>query len=1096
MDRVERARGIVRYSRFMVMRVREIIGASAAETIRRVGRALLLPALCFAGGAYAAPATQPAEWEQPEINAIGREPMRATAFPFESLELARAGKIADSRYFLNLNGDWRFSFAASVDQRQANFYRDDFDVSGWKTIPVPSMWQAQGYGQPLYNNIAYPFPANQPYIPHAINSVGSYRRNFTVPQGWDGREVLLHIGAAGAAYYVWVNGQKVGYSEDSKLPAEFDITRHLRAGENNVSIEVYRWSDGSYLEDQDFWRVSGIERDVYLLAAPKLWLRDFFARAGLDKNYRNGELNLDLSVTGSGAARVKARVLDGERPVLTREAALPASSKDRSTTLTGTIENVRAWTAETPNLYTLVLELYDADGRLLQASTSKIGFRSVEVTGGVVRVNGKPIKIRGVNRHEHDPLTFHVMSEASMRRDIELMKLSNINAVRTSHYPNAELWYALADEYGLYVMDEANIESHRYMQMGDEGMKPREKVQLGYDPRWRDAHLQRVQRMMERDKNHPSIIFWSLGNEAGNGPNFAAAADWLHARDKTRLVSYLGRGTMYAQHVPEPYVDFYAPMYDSVERIVDYATNPDYPVKPLILCEYAHAMGNSLGDLKHYWDAIYSHDRLQGGFIWDWVDQSMYKRTADGRLFWAYGGDYGPNPSGADSIEFGDGLLQSDRTPNPHWYELVKIYGPIQFEAVDAAAGRFTVRNRHNFIDLSRFDFDWQIREDGRIVSEGAGPALSTPADASEIVEFKLPSFARKPGAEYLLTLRARAKPEAVALVPAGHVVAWEQFALSPPPSLPKSANSGAAVAVGDDAHSATLRAAGVELSIDRATGLIQRYAYRGRTLLQGGAPNFWRAPTDNDIGTGLYATHQIWKPLSESRRVRSVQTQRSDDGARIRVEFDIGGDASPDVQYSVDYAMARDGSVDVTGEFKPLYAGLPDPMRLGLMFTLPRSTTDIGWYGRGPHESYSDRYSGAEIGLYQGKIAEQNHDYIRPQETGNKVDVRWMTLSANDGIGIQVTGAQPLSVNALAFPYADLDRKPVGQAHSSDIVAREHVSLMIDERQIGVGGDDQWSKYGQPHSQYRIPVAPSRYRFRITPLQTPPAASGTEANR
>jgi beta-galactosidase len=1063
-------------------------GLRAAHTL------LLLALCCGAGAALAVENRVPvAEWERPEVNEINRLPMRATGFPFESVELARAGKLADSRYFHSLNGDWRFAFSPSVDRRPVDFHRDDFDVSAWKTIPVPSMWQAQGYGQPLYNNIAYPFPANQPYIPHDINSVGSYRRDFTVPKDWDGREVLLHIGAAGAAYYVWVNGQKVGYSEDSKLPAEFDITSHLRAGANNISIEVYRWADGSYLEDQDFWRVSGIERDVYLMAPPKTWIRDFFARGTLDKTYKNGQLDLDLNVSGAvRAATIKASVLDGDQVVLTRNLSVPASAKERALSLSGAIAGVKTWSAETPNLYTLLLELHDADGRLLQATSTRIGFRTVEVSGGLVRINGKAIKIRGVNRHEHDPVSFHVISEASMRRDIELIKQNNINAVRTSHYPNAELWYALADEYGLYVMDEANIESHRYMQMGDDGMRPRDKVQLGFDPKWESSHLQRVQRMVERDKNHPSIVFWSLGNEAGTGPNFAKAAGWVHARDKTRLVSYLGQGTLYSQHRPEPYVDFYAPMYDSIERIVDYATHPEYADKPLIQCEYAHAMGNSLGDLKGYWDAIYAHDRLQGGFIWDWVDQSMIKHTADGRPFWAYGADYGPNPSGADAIEFGDGLLQADRTPNPHLHELTKVYGPIQFEAVDAVAGRFRVRNRHNFIDLSGFDFDWQIRENGRIVQEGKGPSLSTAADASQEVEYALPALAKRPGAEYLITLRARARAGTVPLVPAGQVVAWEQFALSPPPALPAPATSGAAVAVSDSAQAATLRAAGAELSISRSSGLVERYAYQGQTLLQGGAPNFWRAPTDNDIGTGLYATHQIWKSLSESRRVRSVQVERGGDGgARVRVEFDIGGDTTPDVQYTVSYAMARDGSVDVSGEFKPLYAGLPDPLRLGLMFTLPSRITDLSWYGRGPHETYSDRYGSGEISVYAGKIAEQNHDYIRPQETGNKVDVRWLSLTAADGAGLKVTGARPLSVNALAFPYADLDRKPVGQAHSSDIRPREHVSLMIDERQIGLGGDDQWSKFGQPHSQYRIPVAPSRYQFRIAP-----AVAGTEASR
>ncbi|CTP82613.1 beta-galactosidase/beta-glucuronidase [Xanthomonas translucens pv. phlei] len=1038
--------------------------------------------------AWAGDAPRP-EWERPEINEIDRLPARATSFPYESVALAKAGRIADSRYHLSLNGDWRFMFSPTPEQRPAQFYRDDYDVSVWKTIPVPSDWQAQGYGQPLYNNIQYPFPANQPFIAHAINSVGSYRRKFEVPQGWDGRRVLLHIGAAGAAYYVWVNGQRVGYSEDSKLPAEFDVTAQLRPGRNSVAIEVYRWSDGSYLEDQDFWRVSGIERDVYLLATPQTWLRDFFARATLDARYVGGALDVDVGLLHAAkGTRVTATLLDGDTPVLVRQATVTAVRQEVALTLSGTIDKVRAWSAETPNLYTLLLEVHDADAHLLQASASRIGFRTVEIKDGLVKVNGKPVKIRGVNRHEHDPQTFHVISEASMRRDIALMKQNNINAVRTSHYPNAELWYALADEYGLYVMDEANIESHAYMEAGNEGMRPRAKVQLGYDPKWELAHLQRVQRMFERDKNHPSIIFWSLGNEAGIGPNFEKAANWLHARDTTRLVSYLGWGTLYAQHAPNAYADIYAPMYDSVARIVDYATSTDYAPKPLIMCEYAHAMGNSLGDLKAYWDAIYAHDRLQGGFIWDWVDQSTLLKTADGRPYWGYGADYGPNPSGQSAIEFGDGLLQSDRTPNPHLHELAKVYGPIQFDAIDADRGRFLVRNRHAFIDLSGFSFDWQIRQDGRVVQEGRAPDLAIAAGAAGELQLALPAFQKKAGAEYLISVRAHARAGTIPLVPAGHVVAWEQFALASPPAPAVPRANGAAVVLRETAGELSLRAAGAELRIDRGTGLVARYAYRDQELLQGGAPNFWRAPTDNDIGTGLYATHLVWKTLSETRRVRSVVASKRDDGsARIDVGFDLGGDgATADVRYDVAYLMARDGSVQVTARFDPRYVGLPDPLRVGLAFTMPSRFVDLAWYGRGPHETYADRDSSGEIALYAGKIAEQHHDYIRPQETGNKVGVRWLRLAPEQGAALTVSGSTPLSVNALAFPYSDLERRPVGSAHSSDIRAHGRVSLLIDERQIGLGGDDQWSKWGQPHAAYRIALQPASYQFRLQPTAAP----------
>lgn len=1044
-----------------------------------------LAALLLVGWAAIATAGALPDWENPELNAISREPMRASAFPYESVSLAKAEARVDSRYFLSLDGPWRFRHSASPERRPQDFFKPGYDVSDWGTIPVPADWQAQGYSQPLYNNISYPFPQNQPFIPHERNEVGSYRREIEVPGDWQGRRMVLHIGAAGAAYYVWVNGERVGYSEDSKLPSEFDVTAQLKPGQRNIlAIEVYRWADGSYLEDQDFWRVNGIERSVYLFAAPQTWLRDFFARATLDRHYRDGVLDLDLDVAGSEAVTVRASVLDGERALLVREVAFADPTRQAQRSVSGTIAGIRPWSAETPQLYTLLLEVRDREGRLLQATTARIGFRSVEIKDGLVQVNGRPVTIRGVNRHEHDPHDFHVISAASMRRDIELMKRNNINAVRTSHYPNAELWYRLADEYGLYVMDEANIESHAYMQKGDEGMRPRETVQLGYDPRWRQAHLQRVQRMMERDKNHPSVIFWSLGNEAGTGPSFEQAADWLHRRDPTRLVSYLGQGTLYAGHKPNRYVDIYAPMYDSVARIIDYATHDEGYGQPLILCEYAHAMGNSLGGLSEYWDAIYAHKRLQGGFIWDWVDQSMIKTTADGRPYWAYGTDFGTNPSGLDAAEFGDGLLQSDRTPNPHLFELAKVYTPIQFEAIDARAGRFRLRNRHDFLGTQGFALDWLIREDGQVIGEGRAALPETPAGGEREFTLALPPLTTQPGREYLLTLRLRAKAGTIPLVPADHLVGWNQFAFAAPPSRPV-APQGAPVVVAETAEELILRAAGAELAVDRGSGLLSRYAYRGETLLAGGSPNFWRAPTDNDLGTGLYATHLAWKMLSESRRLRALRLHHNDDGsARIEIDFALGGAApeTPDVSYGVNYRMRRDGVVEVEARFDPHYAGLTDPLRLGLAFSMPARFTELSWYGRGPHETYADRWSSGEMAVYSGRIAEQNHDYIRPQETGNKVDVRWMTLTPARGAGLRVTGTA-LSMNALAFPYADLDRRPLGQAHSSDIHAHGEVSLLIDQRQIGLGGDDQWSKAGQPHWQYRIPLQPTRYRFTLAPV-------------
>ena len=724
------------------------------------------------------------DWENPAVFARGKLPASATGFPFETRAKALAGDEAASARHVSLDGTWSFAFSPDADRLPTGFERPEYDVSAWKQIKVPADWQTQGFDQPRYNNITYPFPANRPLIPHATNPVGSYRRDVTVPADWSGQDVILHIGAAGSAYYVWVNGEKVGYSEDSKLPSEFDVTRWIRPGKNVVAIQIFRWSDGSYLEDQDFWRVSGIERSVYLMAAPKVRVRDVFVHAGLNDTYRDGRLSVDVAVTPGNAASVRMVLLDGDRQVLARTQPLAAASAERRLTLAADVPAVKPWTAETPNLYTLVTELVDARGTLLQSTARAIGFRTVAIRNGQVTVNGKPITIRGVNRHEHDPETFHVVSRASMERDVQLMKQNNINAIRTSHYPNDPYLYDLADRYGLYVMDEANIESHAYMDYANRRPRERAKYQVGFDPAWKDAHVSRVANMVERDKNHASVIFWSLGNEAGIGPNFEAAAATAKARDPGRLISYLGWGTWdgISDHRPNYYADIYAPMYDPAVKMADFATNWNFK-QPMIQCEYAHMMGNSGGNLKEYWDTIYAHpDKLQGGFAWDWVDQSMYRYTKDGRRYWGDGGEYGPNPGG--DIEFGDGLLQSDRTPNPQLFELRKVYAPVQFDGFDPASGRVTVRNRHDFRDLSGFDFDWELAENGVVVAQGALPPQNVGPRAAGTLTLPVASWARKPDAEYFVTVRVRAKAGAIPAVAGGATVGFEQFALGGAPAL------------------------------------------------------------------------------------------------------------------------------------------------------------------------------------------------------------------------------------------------------------------------------------------------------------------------
>ncbi|WP_395406603.1 glycoside hydrolase family 2 TIM barrel-domain containing protein [Pseudoduganella sp. UC29_106] len=1008
-------------------------------------------------------AAQTPEWEQPEVVAVNRLPMKATFFNFESVDKAVAGELSASQYYRSLDGAWSFAYSPGVDARPIDFYKPGFDVSAWKTIQVPGMIQAQGFGKPIFTNIKYPFPANEPFIPHETNEVGSYRRDFEVPAGWDGRDVFLHIGAAGAAYYVWVNGEKVGYSEDSKLPSEFDLTRFVRPGRNTIAIEVYRWADGSYLEDQDFWRLSGIERSVYVYAEPKARLRDFSVNALLDKaTYRDGQFSLRADFAGQPAAgEVVATLYDGDRSVLSTRAPIAGAGA----ALQGVIRNVKPWSAETPNLYRLVLEYRGADGKLISATSKRIGFRTVEIADGEVRVNGKRVMIKGMNRHEHDPVTFRTLSMESMRKDIELMKQANINAVRTSHYPNDPRWYDLADEYGLYIMDEANIESHEYMQKGDAEPAKREQIQLGYKAHWRAAHLDRVSRMVQRDRNHPSIIFWSLGNEAGTGPNFENAANWIRENDPTRLVSYLGHGTIGEEHLPNSYVDIYAPMYDDIEKMADYAQDPRYR-QPMIQCEYAHAMGNSLGNFEDYWQTIRAHRKLQGGFVWDWVDQGVSAVDAQGRKYWASGFDL--NPDHGDNSVVGDGVVQADRTPDPEYYELQKVYSPVVFEG-DPARGSLRVVNRYDFRDLSGLEFDWSVTRDGVAVANGTLAGVQAAAGKSAPVAFKLPAVAAQ-GGELVLTLRAKAKEGATKGVPAGTVLGWTQFVLASPATAPARPQT-AGVRPVRDGGEVRLAAAGAVLAIDASTGLV-RYTAKGKTLLKGGTPNFWRGLTDNDEGTGVDKSHKVWQQFTANRNLRALDV--GSDSVRVLYSFGAGA-----AHWETIYRMAKDGTVHVNAIFTPLRDDLPDPLRLGLRFDSEPSLDKLTWYGRGPQESYADRLTGAALGLYSGGLKDQYHGYMRPQESGNKTDVRWVSLSGA-GVGVKVVGAKPLAVNALAFPYEDLYMRPRGAWKGSEIAQHGDGTLLVDLAQTGVGGDTGWSLDGRPLAKYRIKLQPASYSFTI----------------
>ncbi|KHL25327.1 beta-galactosidase [Croceibacterium mercuriale] len=1071
---------------------------SHAHTGRRSGMISLAALLATAAApvwAQSVPGVAPVQvdparpnWENPQVNSVDREPARATGFPFEDRARALAGDPAKSDRFLSLNGQWRFHFSDNADTLPDGFEQPGYDAGSWPEIAVPADWQAEGYGQARFANITYPFVPNRPLVPHDDNEVGSYRRTITIPAGWDGSDVVLHVGAAGSAYTVWVNGQQAGYAEDSKLPSEFDVTRHLRPGENVIALQVVRFSDGSYLEDQDFWRVSGIERDVWLMAAPRTRIRDTFVHAGLDPAYRDGVLAVDLAVTAGAAGTARMVLLDGDRVVAQERIAVSAGSAERNVTLRAEVPGVRPWSAETPNLYRLVTELLDPRGRVVQSTARNIGFRTVEMKDGLVSVNGRPITVRGVNRHEHDPDTFHVISRESMERDIVLMKQANINALRTSHYPNDPYLYELADRYGLYVMDEANIESHQYMDAGHKYPERRAELQLGFDPAWRDMHVERVMRMVERDKNHPSIIFWSLGNEAGIGPAFSDAALAAKARDGGRLVSYLGWGTWdgISDHRPNWYADIYAPMYDPAVKMADYATNWDFQ-QPMIQCEYLHVQGNSGGNIQEYWDTIYAHPhKLQGGFVWDWVDQSINRTTDDGRHYWGDGSSFGAHHG--QVIEFGDGLLQPDRTPNPHFFEVQKVYAPVQFGGFDAAAGTMTVTNRHDFVDTAGYDFSWQVQENGVRVAGGPLTVPAVAARSSASLPVGWAGYRPTPGAEAFLTIVARARTGQVPGLDGGHVIGWEQFALTAAPAVLPAPGAGQ-VAVSRERGAVRLAAGGAELVIDRATGLVRTYRANGQELLSGGAPNFTRALIDNDLGVGSAKRDIPWRKASQEREVEGVEVAEADGRAIVTVRHLTGGGVA---RFTTSYAMAGDGSVDVTASLEPLQADLGDPLRIGLSYTTPAAFQTVQWYGRGPHETYADRKTSAPVGLWRGDLAAQYHDYMRPQESGNKVDVRWLELIRGDaGGGLRVAGAQPLSVNALPFAYAELERAAPGTRRSSDIVPGSEGSLLVDLVQSGVGGDTAWSDFGRPLSQYRIGVAPVTYSFRLSPATGDGAGAG-----
>lgn len=1023
-----------------------------------------LSCICIAAATLAVSAQTMREWTDPQVNEVNRLPMHASFFPYESAEKAIAGDKTASANYLSLNGDWKFSMSDNVASRSRGFWQSDYDDNAWGTMPVPGVWELNGYGDPLYVNIGYAwrnqYENNPPFVPEENNRVGSYRRLVHIPASWSGKDITAHFGSVTSNIYLWVNGRFVGYGEDSKLEQEFDITPYVKPGQDNlIAFQVFRWCDGTYLEDQDFFRYSGVGRDCYLTAREKKRVEDVRITPDLVNDYRDGVL--DVKLTARGNFPVTLTLTDPAGKEVARTEARSNS------TVKFEVDGVEQWSAEHPALYCL---LVSADGGK-EVIPFNVGFRKVELTGkGQVLVNGKPVLFKGVNRHELDPKGGYVVSPERMEEDIRLMKQFNINAVRTCHYPDDNLFYDLCDRYGIYMVAEANIESH--------GMGYGDKT-LARVPAYSKAHMQRNQRNVSRNYNHPAVIFWSLGNEAGDGPSFEAAYEWIKSTDPGRPVQY-ERAEMH------PHTDIYCPMYADYGHMEWYA-NDSTTYRPLIQCEYAHAMGNSMGGFKEYWDLIRKYPKLQGGFIWDFVDQSPLVRTSDGKEFYAYGGD--SNPYDASDGNFCDnGLISPSRVPNPHMYEVGRVYQNIHTSAT-TQPGRVSVYNENFFRDLSAYDMEWQLLHDGVPVRRGhvqlpeIGPGRT--------VEVDVPYGEVDPSGEWLLNV-AYTLRERDGLLDAGHTMARDQIVLRPyEAAMPGLANvalthsaPSAPEIVGNDHNFLIVRGDNFRMDFSRRDGMLTRYEADGMNFLEPGhklSPNFWRAPTDNDMGAWLQGRYSMWK--NPELKLTGLTSGTTPDGlARVTATYELPGTGG---RLTLDYEINNVGAMRI---IERLDAGrsdgkeVPGMFRFGLQMPMPGEFDRVSYYGRGPVENYADRQQAADLGLYHQTVAEQFYPYIRPQETGTKTDIRrWHQLDRH-GRGLEIVASEPFSASALSYSIELLDDgMEKHQRHSELLEPVPYTNLLIDKAQLGLGCINSWG--AQPLPEYRLPYRDYEFVLTLTPV-------------
>ena len=1020
-------------------------------------------------------------WQDPNVNQVNREARHAHFFAFESEEMARQGDKSKSERYLSMEGMWKFNFVKNHQDAPAGFYGLKYDDSKWVDFPVPGLFELNGYGDKIYKNMGYAwcttFKNNPPYIGETNNYTGSYRKTFELPANWKGQEVFFHVGSATSNLSVWVNGKYVGYSEDSKVAAEFNITKYLKSGKNLIAMQIMRWCDGSYLEDQDFWRFTGIAREVYLYSTPKVRIQDFF----ITQDYQDGKgiLGVDAKIVG-GKAQLESKLYDAEGKLV-------------ADGLQATVDNAKAWTAETPYLYILELQLKQGN-KLLQTIRKKIGFRNITIKGGQLLVNGQPILIKGADRHELDPDGGYIVSVDRMIQDIKIMKYLNINAVRTCHYPDDPRWYDLCDEYGLYLTAESNLESH--------GMGYKEKT-LAIRTDFEKAHIERQEGNMITYKNHPSIIVWSLGNEAGYGPNFEKAYDWVKAYDNSRPCQY-ERAELDGK------TDIFCPMYMDYKDSENYskgnATNykgkpveGKSGVKPLIQCEYAHAMGNSMGGFKEYWDLIRKYPVYQGGYIWDFVDQGMRdKSKVTGKEIFTFGGDYGRYP--ASDYNFNcNGIIAPDRRLNPHAYEVRYYYQNVWVSDKGLKEGKVEIYNENFFKTIDDLELEWFVggaagkhhhnngnRPEGMTFGHGGKVDVNgiAPQQRKVITIDALKQVAEKVlghhGDQEIFVIFQFKTREAQPLIDKGQVVARQQFILNPY-QFPEIKAEEAKVQKEETESYVKFDAAGTTLTVGKWSGWIDYIDVDGEPMLvdrESVTPEFWRAPTDNDYGAWLQQKFGVWK--NPQMKLKDIEI----DDNQVEAKFEM---ADVKAELKMTYTLSEDGEIIVRQQLKTdKEAKVSQMFRYGMQLQMPKKFDEVKYYGRGPIENYCDRNSSEFIGVYNNKVADEYFNYVRPQESGNHTDIRWFRVIDKDGKGLEFYSNAPMEASALNYLMSDLDDGPMKDKkvghHSGDLIERPLTQVHIQQRQMGLGCVNSWGAWPRP--EYLVPYQDYDFTFVIKPVK------------